>query len=331
MKHLFTILLLFVFLNGNAQSQGFNNAFGDEGYVTEGTNLGGEGFGEEDRPVFPFYEPESVLIFNAIDSLGDAPSETRKGLINNLILSLKGAGLFSGFDAFWMLAAESQTAAQINWKHPGKYTLTLVNSPSFTIDQGITGNGTTSYANTNFNASIHGVNATLNSISIGAYSRTNNNQAGSDMGVFITSRLQVTSRYDDNNFYAIANTTSLSSVNNSSGSLGLHIVSRTASNLNRGFKNGVRVINSSSTSTSIPNGNIFICGINSSGLSQPSTKQIAFAFVARGLTDDEVSTLTGLIEAYLDAIGAGVAMDDRMDSKFYGNVLELYPKYKMAM
>jgi hypothetical protein len=106
------------------------------------------------------------------------PSAGQQILQNQLVVDLKDAGVWSKLDTFAVFANDvnisnpipnpySNAFALVDWKRLSLYT--AVNSPTFTVNQGFTGNGTSSYINTNFNPTINGINYKLNNASFGGY------------------------------------------------------------------------------------------------------------------------------------------------------------------
>jgi len=102
------------------------------------------------------------------------PSASQQLLQNQLVVDLKDGGIWSKLDTFAVFATDGNSDfALIDWIRLTQYT--AVNSPTFTTDEGFTGNGTSSYISTNFNASTSGVNYTLNDASRYVYLRGNAN------------------------------------------------------------------------------------------------------------------------------------------------------------
>jgi hypothetical protein len=92
------------------------------------------------------------------------PSAGQQTLQNQLVVDLKAGGIWSKLDTFGVFATDGDSDfALIDWIRLSQYT--AVNSPTFTTNQGFTGNGTSSYIDTNFNPSTSGVNYTLNDAS----------------------------------------------------------------------------------------------------------------------------------------------------------------------
>jgi hypothetical protein len=92
------------------------------------------------------------------------PSAAQQIKQNKLVLDLKAAGVWSKLDTFAVFATDgNNNFALIDWKRLSQYT--AINSPTFTTNEGFTGNGTSSYIDTNFIPSTNGVNFTLNNAS----------------------------------------------------------------------------------------------------------------------------------------------------------------------
>jgi hypothetical protein len=96
------------------------------------------------------------------------PSNSQKLLQNQLLIDLKASNIWSKLDTFANFATDAgSNFALIDWKRLTDYT--AINSPSFILNQGFIGNGTSSYINTNYNPSLNGFNYTQNSAGISTY------------------------------------------------------------------------------------------------------------------------------------------------------------------
>jgi hypothetical protein len=78
---------------------------------------------------------------------------------NRLMLGLKSSGAWAKLDLFYVFATNATTAgdALVQWKS-GFPAGTLVNSPTFTANQGFTGNGVDAYIDTQFDPYNMGMN-----------------------------------------------------------------------------------------------------------------------------------------------------------------------------
>lgn len=110
---------------------------------------------------------------NLIAAASVAPTDLRKGYIARFIGALYAASVWTKMDVMWVLAAHDEQFGRLNWKSPSTFTLTAVNSPTFTTDRGFAGNGSTSYLDTGWDWATNGVGYTQNDCHISAYQRTN--------------------------------------------------------------------------------------------------------------------------------------------------------------
>jgi hypothetical protein len=103
------------------------------------------------------------------------PSASQQVKQNQLVLDLKAGGIWSKLDTFAVFATDgSSDFALIDWIRLTQYT--AVNSPTFTTDEGFTGNGTSAYIDTNFDLSNLTTKLITNqqNISTGVWIRTVN-------------------------------------------------------------------------------------------------------------------------------------------------------------
>ena len=85
---------------------------------------------------------------------------------NRLMLGLKSSGAWAKLDIFMCFATNATSGAEatVEWKS-GVPMGVLVNSPTFTANQGFTGNGVDAYIDTNFDPTTSGVNYTQDNAS----------------------------------------------------------------------------------------------------------------------------------------------------------------------
>lgn len=111
-----------------------------------------------------------------LSAMTTEPDDTRKTLIDTTIKALKTAGIWAKLDTLYFLAAHNAQAARLNWKSPGTFTLSPVNSPTFTTDTGYASDGSTSYLNSGYIPNTHGVTLTANAACI--FGRLMDNMVG---------------------------------------------------------------------------------------------------------------------------------------------------------
>ena len=99
---------------------------------------------------------QAVLDFATSEGI-TLPSANQQILQNNVVLSLKDKGLWNKKDVFGLFATNGNVDfALICWKRLIK--MDAINSPTFTINGGFDGNGSSSYIDTLFRPAIDGVN-----------------------------------------------------------------------------------------------------------------------------------------------------------------------------
>jgi hypothetical protein len=207
--------------------------------------------------------------------------------VNDFIKTCKQDGTWQLLDRFWLFAQDKQANAVYSIVNPSSTACTEVNSPSWTAYRGYTGNGTSSYLNSNYNETSNGVNFTQNSASIFVYSRTNENAATTvEIGHSdATNKTFIACRSTANQVSIPINMSSgvgSPALANTDGS-GFFQLSRTASNLSTCYRNGGSLGTSNQVSNGIVNNNMYICADNLAGVASLfSVKQISIAAVGGG-------------------------------------------------
>jgi hypothetical protein len=167
--------------------------------------------------LFPFsfmqnqgFDSDYQAVLNYATSLGYAlPSLSQQGNQNTLLRELKSYGIWNKLDSFCVFANDGgSNFALIDWKRLSLYT--AVNSPTFTINSGFLGNGTSSYIDTNFNIST-GTNYTLNNASRNWWAFDSGSGTGGALDGLSPSNYTRTSFFD--NAMQLMNSTLLSSTN----------------------------------------------------------------------------------------------------------------------
>jgi hypothetical protein len=112
------------------------------------------------------FDADYQAVLNYATTQGyNLPTYSQRLKQNQLLLDLKAGGIWSKLDTFGVFATDGDSDfALIDWKRLTDYT--AINSPTFTSNQGFTGDGTSSYIKTGFVPNL-AVNYTLNSASQG--------------------------------------------------------------------------------------------------------------------------------------------------------------------
>ncbi len=200
------------------------------------------------------------------DSLTNKPTYTELNRVNLLFYGMETIdNVLTQFDLFHPIARLSHSEQMLRpIITTGGATFTAVNSPTFDSN-GVNGNGTTSYVNTNWNPSTHGVNYTQNMAYIGVYNNTTRGEdttsicGASDFSLFHIIRIYP--RYTGGLYLAAANSVGDSVLANAI-TRGLLVIKRTASNALQGFRDTTSLSTDNDASAAIPNRNLWICGQN---------------------------------------------------------------------
>lgn len=232
------------------------------------------------------------------------PTAARKILINNLIVALLAAGVWSQLDILYLLAASDNQAARLNWINPAILTISPVNSPAFSADRGYTGDGASSYLNTTYNLTTGGQLAAQDNNCGGIWSLTNN--AGAGVADFGGTDLSLNTRDASNNFATRdASTTADSSgaVTTANGHL---LITRSAAASYDKYKNAALLTNQVRTSGAFSSQALFgLARNNGSGSGTAfSTRQLAAMHVGAALTPTRITALYNALNSYLSAVGA---------------------------
>jgi hypothetical protein len=231
------------------------------------------------------------------------PSQSQQLLQNQLVVDLKDAGIWSKLDTFSVFATDGDSDfALIDWKRLSDYT--AVNSPTFTANQGFSGNGTTSYINSNFNPSIGGFNLSLNSISFGGYKYERNHSSGffrCEMGALETTPTFDGLHFNGNGGIRVNSFTPLTEQVINSGVFSLIRQNSTEFKL---YKDSLKTASNTqvSTSTIIPNLNLTILARNVAGtINQFSQDVLSISYVASDITT-EYSDFVDALDNYMTAL-----------------------------
>ena len=230
---------------------------------------------------------------------------TQQNAINTLVLALKTASVWTKLEAIYPMVGGTATTHKFNLKNPADtdaaYRLNFVGGWTHSSN-GALPNGTNAYADTFW------LSTQQNSASMSFYSRTNTtglfHEFGAGQGVGPITYVLI--RLSDL-FYGAFNETAGNTVANTS-STGHYLVTRTASNVVKLFKNGSVSLSGTTASTGIPTVNMVISAWRSdpSTISRYSNRQCAFATLGTGLNDTESANLYTAIQAFNTTLGRNV-------------------------
>jgi hypothetical protein len=236
--------------------------------------------------------------------------ETQKLAINNLVTDLKGYGVWTKMKAIYPFCGGTASSHKWNLKDARDLNAAfrLVFAGGWTHSStGALPNGTNGIADSFLTAN------TLSQFSthLSYYSRTNNDGPYFEMGFgAATNRIIMgikylgTAYYDQNNATNGRITFSMASTN----STGLFLTSRTASNLQKAFRNSGQIgsTNTNAMSSGLPNNKIPLGAFSDGAIFIYTNRECAFASIGDGLTDTEASNLYTAVQAYQTTLSRNV-------------------------
>ncbi len=238
---------------------------------------------------------------------------TQQGAIDTLVLSLKADSLWTLMQAIYPNVGGTQNSCKYNLKDPrdldAAFRKTYAGTLTF-ADTGVTGNGSTGYANTHYSPATHGTN---NSVHISFYSRTNSAASNVVIGCgawFAAGNavaLSPTGIAGPGNAYS--EITGTGGINIAvADSLGLWTATRTNSTTLKLFQNASELSSNATASVNISGttDEIFIHARNAGGAANFSPNESAFETIGTGLSDAQVGLLYTAVQVFNTTLGRQV-------------------------
>lgn len=238
---------------------------------------------------------------NLITAASVAPGDLRKGYIARFIGALYAASVWTKMDVMWVLAAHDEQFGRLNWKSPGNFTLTAVNSPTFTTDRGFTGIAASStLLTTGWDWATNGVQYTQNNCHISVYQRSGTENVPSFSQQNAGYRASVMGRPSAANGSRVNSATTSSTA---SGTYPLQTVARRNDAVNQSVvRDGVEVVApAAAASTTSANTSDFAFFI---GGNVYTSSQIVGGSLGAYMDDTEVAAFYSAWNAYMVALGA---------------------------
>jgi hypothetical protein len=239
---------------------------------------------------------------------------TQKTAINTLVTQLKSYGIWTKMKALYPFVGGTAAQHRFNLKSPGTTNADFYlafNGGGLHSVTGYKPNGTTTYVDTFFNPSVNLSNATSNN-HMSLYIRENIDEAKVDMGCFTTTpfgvAFDIESRFSGNAYYQNFRASNYITFA-STDSRGLHINTRTSSNLQKVFINSTLKATDTVTTTNNINANISIAARynnQNNAYEYRSSKEIAFSSIGDGLTDADAANFYTAVQAYQTTLGRQV-------------------------
>lgn len=250
------------------------------------------------------FNVDAQAFFDKQSALGQTLSGTEKSAVNQLVLDAKTNSIWTTQIGLYPLVGGTAVSCSVNLKNPSAFQITWNGSVTF-ASNGITGNGTNGYGDTGINGLT---NTTINSLAFGVYSRTNIAETAKDIGTMGTAENNcgIFLQYTDNNAY-FDNDEQLGRCSGSStNSSGMFVSSRTGATAHSGYRNGSSIASTSSAQGVVNGTNFGVLIGGTGGGNTFSSKNLALAFVADGLTPTQIANFYTIVQAFQTALGRQV-------------------------
>ena len=258
------------------------------------------------------FDSDAASFLAAVLATGGTLNATISGATNTLFTNLKSAGLYTKMSAFYPMLGSTSSSTALNGKRTSS-TYDLIYNGGFTYSSsGATGNGTTGWANTNFNQNT----LLQNDYCLGFYQFTENTPSKSEqiiMGQSFGSFrpiLQISTKIPD-----VGGKAFIRSGDNVSGDAtlsdvkGLYILNRTGSTTSQLFRNGnlTPLISVTSSYTNSGSGRPIAVwtfyqdtGIYSNSF---ANQGLSFIFIGNGLSASDITNFSNIINTFQTTLG----------------------------
>jgi len=259
--------------------------------------------------VFTKFTGNDPNVVNFVNATGITNNDTINAL-DTLVATLKFNNIWDKLYALYPFVGATQQSNKYNLINTGSFLLAFTGSWAYN-DNGISGNGTNTYANTSFNPTSSVSNFERNS-SLAIYTRTDTTSSGYDMGIEDnqSNRVYLISKNNGNkSSYSISTETPLVSAADQNGA-GLFIgnISGSSSNNQKIFRNGTSIANQTNTTAIAANFPLYIGANNfkNTGVNAFVSESFSLASIGKGLTDSEASTYYTIVQNFQTSLSRQV-------------------------
>ena len=230
---------------------------------------------------------------------------TQQTAVNNLVINLKGYGIWTKMKALYPFVGGTSTQHKFNLKNPldTDAAFRLVFNGGFTHNSnGITGNGTNGYADTKLNENSI---LTLNNEHISLYVRNNVvNSNVTQMGVFMDVSSRFILNFNNSLNYSSLGQDQVGHTLNYPVK-GFVALSKTVSTNCVYYQNGDSPVIKNGTAGK-NNGNFFISALNAGSAIQYTNDNIAFASIGDGLSGADYTNLRAAVQEFQTTLSRNV-------------------------
>lgn len=240
------------------------------------------------------FTPTDQAALNFINATGIQDNTIREA-INTLVVSLKANNLWNKMYVLYPFVGGTQDTNKYNLVNTGSYTISFTSGWTYN-ENGITGNGTSTYANTGYSGSV---STWYTSGSLFNYSRTAG-RSGYDIGVNdsdVTGEYYLINRLSNDTAYLNFGSTP-TTVANTTGS-GLFMGSSRGNSQNL-YRNGSQIVSAVKTATTNPSKPYYIGANNFKSVSanEFTNRNYALAGFAQAFDSTEASTFYTIVQNF---------------------------------
>lgn len=250
------------------------------------------------------YTYEAQAYFNA---LATQPSDAHKALMDTYLFKpLVENGIFAELERLWIGATELESNSYISLVNPTSTAMAPINSPTFTTLEGWTGDGSTSYIETNSFFDPTDGKYQQDDASFFIYLRTNSSGVIFDFGTFDGNPRQslIAPRTTTDSILAMVNASTPVSGTNTDAR-GLYLIQRKATSL-AAYKNRTTTLGSiSAASVGLSTKELYLLSYNNNGSPLGfSDRQMSIA--GYGSSNIDQATLSDILNGYMTQLGKNV-------------------------
>lgn len=243
------------------------------------------------------YDPDAVSLFARFAT---QPDDTRKQLISDRFVAGKAFPFWAKLDVLHVEGAHAADAARLNWL-ANTYTLTPINNPTFVVDRGYAGDGSSSYLETGFNPTTAvGAKFARDNAVLGIRSNDDISSASSLMGFFGSSGCAVLPKDASGNQRVLVNAGTASTAGASPTGRGMFASNRSDSASHSGYRDGNLVGSGAIASQAVSNSTVRLGSLTASNF---RAGQFSMSWIGGSFTAQDHMDIFNWFEPYRTALG----------------------------
>jgi hypothetical protein len=255
--------------------------------------------------VAPTFDSDAQAFFDRVTTAGGTLTTTEKQAVNQLVLDMKSAGIWSSMKAVYPMVGASAAACAQNLKS-SSFTGSFTSGWTF-ASTGATPNGTSAYMDTTLTPNG---NLSQNDAHVSLYSRTNNmltnfqidlgcgNSGGANDDLYLSANYG-----PGTNAISNVNGSGYAAGSSNTTSLGFFLSQRTAVTTTNIYQNN-SVIKTHTEVSTTPSSSPIYLGRNTS--SEYSSRELAFVSVGASFDATQRGNLYTAVQAFQDALNREV-------------------------